>query len=196
MTAAPYAHATHAIRAALSVDAVSLYKPASWQRDVKQGYREAQLRGDLSRADHFAQDCMTAAYLFHRMTGLHWAMLVVCHAPPLHHKGRRCAETWEIVRMQCSAEIVGRYLAHSRLDFATWAVLHYARRWPKDGALWDQWAADEVGLRTLKRHYGERMRPVLREVDRQAESMAADLLLEGGLLRIDRKDLQNGTGSG
>lgn len=186
----PYRDAHSAILSALNVDARSLYKPASWQALAMIGYREElpTAPGDLTKLERFQQDCMTLAFLHHRMPAHLWAVIVTRYAIlPANQPDPRDAEAVEryhseFNRIKVAVLVVAGHITYDDSMFARWAVANWAGKFEKSKARWDRWADHDLSIRTLKRHYGEQIKPRLTGLLKQAEATAERLLNDSGMI--------------
>lgn len=180
---APYRDSLQAVRAALNVDARCLYQPASWQRHAGSGYRESQLRGEMTMLESFQQACMTAAFLRGRLSALQWAALVVAHAPALSRQGRRVASDAEMQRMVIAVLLLAGESSYPSKGFARWCVAHWGGRLPQEQGGWSYWEGrGDAAVRTLKTHYAQQIKPWLAGTERLAMEHADRLLTADGLI--------------
>lgn len=183
---APYRNALQAIRAALSIDARSLYNPASWQSLAGSGYRESSLRGDLTKIEIFQQACLTLRRLHWNMPPHLWALLIIRYSPPLSRDGVVLAGKAELDRMCVAVEIVAGNLKTDRREFAQWAVAHWGKRLPQGKAQWDHWQNRDSGaISTLKRLYSRDVKPALGAMERTAMATAENVLKHAGMIESE-----------
>lgn len=174
---APYRDVVSAVRAALNVDARSLYKPAGWQALAGSGYRESTTRSDLSKLEHFQQDCMTLAFLNDRLPPHLWAVLI------LRHQLKTVAEKPELDRLVSAMLVAAGRVDYPDLTFTRWAVAHWAGRLTGARAKWDWWTSHgDRPVPTLKEHYGKRIKPQLDGMLASADASAERLLSDAGLI--------------
>lgn len=188
---APYRDHIQAIRAALNVEARSLYKPARWQALAKIGYREAPAgrSGDLTRQERFEQDCMTHAFLRGRLPPVQWATLVVRHAilpqrvPDLRDREGTERYLYEFRRLKVAVIVVAGHLDYPDAAFARWAVANWGGKLDRVRARWDRWVDHDLAIKTLKGHYGSRIKPELEALLQAAEGNAHRLLGDAGVIQ-------------
>lgn len=176
---APYIDALSAIKAALNVDARSLYKPAGWQALAAAGYREeppARHNSDLNKLERFQQDCMTLAFLNDRLPPHLWAVLIVRYSLSPKNKAEAERLLWAVM---VAAGHVGY---DDDVKFARWAVTNWAGMLDKIRGRWDVWADHDLSIPTLKRHYGSQIKPSLQRLTEKGEMEAHNLLAEFGMI--------------
>lgn len=175
----PYIDARSAIKAALNVDARSLYKPASWQAMAAIGYREElpfSSSDDLTREERFQQDCMTLAFINDFLPANHWAILVTWY------QLKTVVGSSELDRLRWGVWVTAGNLDYPDVKFARWAVANWAGRLDGIRGRWDSWADAELSIRTLKEHYAKRIKPELVRKLELAEGEATRVLGMGGLI--------------
>lgn len=178
---APYRDHLAAIRAALNVDARSLYKPAGWQHLAMIGYREElpPAPGDLNKLERFQQDCMTYAFLNQRMPPVQWAAIIVRHGLRVTDPKEQAAE---FDRLKWAVLACLGHVDYPDRSFAIWAIRNWGGKLPKDKASWSQWQGHESAVSTLKRHYREQIVNPMDSLLHAAENNAHRLLSDGGLI--------------
>lgn len=177
---APYLDHLAAIRAALNVDARSLYRPAGWQAQAMIGYRElmAPSYGDLSRLERFQQDCMTYAFLNDRLPAAQWAVIIVRHSLRITDPREQRVE---LDRLRWAVWTAAGHTGYPRADFARWATLKWGGKLARTDTWQSRWGAGGVAVSTLKRHYRERVAKPLDDMLTAAERNAQRLLSDAGL---------------
>lgn len=187
---APYIDATQAIRAALNVDARSLYMPASWQKFAGSGYRESAPPSEttsLSKLEAFQQDCMTLAFLHSRMPAHQWAVIVVRHAllpanlPAANDPDGVSRYIAEFNRVKIAIMVTAGHIDYDDTKFARWAVANWGGWLDKSRGRWDRWADHDLAIGTLKDHYGRQIKPQMATLLKQSEENAGRLLADAGL---------------
>lgn len=177
---APYLDHLAAIRAALNVDARSLYKPASWQKHVDTGYRELHLPppGDLSRLERFEQDCLTYAFLRDRLPSVQWAVIIVRHSLRITDPQEQRVE---LDRLRWAVWTAAGQVPCDDVALARWGVMRWGGKLAKTDTWQSRWGGGEVAVSTLKRHYRERVAKPLDDMLAAAERNASRLLSDAGL---------------
>jgi hypothetical protein len=177
---APYRDHIAAIRAALNVDARSLYKPSGWQALATIGYREElpPAPGELSKLDRFQQDCLTYAALNHRMPAAQWAVLIVWHSLRITDPKE---QRTELDRLRWATWTAAGHTGCDDVEFSRWAALKWGGKLGK-GDGWARWEGGSVAVSTRKRHYREQVAMPLDALLTVASHNAARILADIGLV--------------
>lgn len=153
------------------------HQVAKWQTEYQAGWRVSQIGPDMTKAERFAQDCMTRHLLHAKLSRPQWATLVARFAPPLAHRGKPVADRSEFDEMGAALDRLMADLEHAITpEFTGWCLLRWARRMPPGRGAWIEWEGrTDVSLRTLHRRAADTYY-ALNAIENDAKLAASELL--------------------